>query len=126
MSIKLRGEGHSGKDGNGDLYITFEVPDHEANIIREGMNVHATVKVTPAEAVLGSLKDVNLPIFGKKTINIHNGTAHGTIITHRGEGISSVSDASRMGDILFHIEIEIPKRLSHDERNLYEALFELE
>lgn len=29
MSIKIRGEGHTGKDGNGDLYITFEVPHEE-------------------------------------------------------------------------------------------------
>ena len=126
MSIKSRGEGHSGKDGDGDLYITFEVPDREANLIREGMNVHTTIKVTPAEAVLWVEKEIPLPIFGKKSIKIHHGTSHGTIITHRWEGIQHVSNTALRWDILFHIEIEIPKRLSHDERKLYEALFELE
>ena len=29
MTIKLRGEGNKGTDGNGDLYITFTVPENE-------------------------------------------------------------------------------------------------
>jgi hypothetical protein len=29
MSIKMRDEGHGGRDGNGDLYIAFIVPEKE-------------------------------------------------------------------------------------------------
>jgi molecular chaperone DnaJ len=29
MSIKMRSEGHMGRDGSGDLYIAFEVPERE-------------------------------------------------------------------------------------------------
>ena len=29
MSIKLRDEGHGGRDGNGDLYVSFVVPEKE-------------------------------------------------------------------------------------------------
>lgn len=30
MSMKMREEGHMGRDGTGDLYITFSVPNEEA------------------------------------------------------------------------------------------------
>lgn len=52
MSIKMRGEGHGGRDGSGDLYITFEVPDQEGGLVREGSDLHYEVRLTPAEATL--------------------------------------------------------------------------
>lgn len=74
MSIKMRGEGHGGRDGNGDLYITFSVPSREAGLEREGHNLHYSVKISPAEAALGCEKIIEIPIVGKKTLEIKHGT----------------------------------------------------
>ena len=70
MSIKIRGEGHSGSDGNGDLYITFSVPNREAGLERDGHMLHYSVKISPAEATLGCEKVIEIPIIGKKTLII--------------------------------------------------------
>ena len=70
MSIKIRGEGHSGTDGNGDLYITFEAPTREAGLERDGHMLHYSVKISPAEAALGCEKIIEIPIIGKKTLMV--------------------------------------------------------
>lgn len=87
MSIKMRGEGHGGKDGNGDLYITFDVPSEEGGLSRDGIHLHYTVKITPAEAVLGNAEMIEIPIIGKKPLDIKHGTQPGTILTFREEGL---------------------------------------
>jgi molecular chaperone DnaJ len=90
------------------------------------MDIHIIVKVSPVEAILGVEKTLNLPILGKKNISVHHGSQHGTIITQRGEGIPSISHKDERGNLLFHIEIEVPKKLSSEERKLYESLLDLE
>ena len=52
MTIKLRGEGNRGNDGNGDLYITFTVPENEGGLSRDGADLHYNVRISPAEAAL--------------------------------------------------------------------------
>lgn len=90
MSIKFRGEGHSGKDGDGDLYITFSVPNKEGGLVRRGNHLWYTLSVSPAEATLGAEKEVNIPILGKKKISINHGSQQNTEIRFRGEGITPV------------------------------------
>jgi molecular chaperone DnaJ len=87
MTIKLRGEGNKGNDGNGDLYITFTVPTEEGGLVREGSDLHYVVHISPAEAVLGVDRSIDLPIIGKKEITVKSGTQHGTITTYRDEGM---------------------------------------
>ena len=53
MSVKMRSEGHTGRDGNGDLYITFSVPDREGGLERDGDTLHYSIGVSPALATLG-------------------------------------------------------------------------
>jgi molecular chaperone DnaJ len=62
MSMKIRGEGQSGRDANGDLYIVFDVPQREAGLERDGADLHYTVKISPAEATLGVEKLLEIPI----------------------------------------------------------------
>lgn len=87
MSIKMRGEGHGGKDGNGDLYITFSVPNEEAGLSRDGIHLHYTARISPAEAALGNAHMVEIPVLGKKPLDLKSGTQSGTILTFREEGL---------------------------------------
>ncbi len=123
MSIKMRWEGHEGKDGNGDLFVTFEVPEKEAWFTRDGSTLHYTVNITPPEAVLGIKKNIDLPVLGKKTINIDAWTQHDTIMRFRSEGMEIVWRWTK-GDLLLHIAVITPQKLSSDEKKLYEALLE--
>lgn len=121
MSIKMRDEGHEGRDGTGDLYITFMVPNEEAGLTRKGANLHYTIKISPAEAVLGVEKNINIPIIGKKDIQIKKWTQAGEEIIFRSEWLARL-DGGRTWDLIIHIAVEIPTRLSADQKKLYEAL----
>ncbi len=126
MSIKIRGEWHVGSDGSGDLYIAFEIPDREAGLTRAGADLHYEVKLSPAEAVLGSEKSVDIPVLGKKNITVKSGTQHNTEILYKHEGMPSVQKKWARGHLIVHLVIDIPTKLSNDEKKLYTALLELQ
>ena len=127
MSIKIRDEWHRGGDGNGDLYITFDVPTREGGLTREGMHLHYTVSVSPAEATLWVAKMIEIPIIGKKPLDISAGTQPGTEVTFRGEWLPRLDGRGQhKWDLILHIEVEIPKKISGDQKKLYEAILKSE
>jgi molecular chaperone DnaJ len=127
MSIKIRDEGHRGGDGNGDLYITFEVPSREGGLTREGIHLRYTVAISPAEATLGVAKMIEIPILGKKPLDIEAGIQGGTEITFRDEGLPRLDGrGAHKGNLILTIEIEIPRKLTTDQKKLYEAILQSE
>lgn len=126
MSIKIRDEWHRGSDGNGDLYITFEAPSKEGGLIREWLHLHYSIHISPAEAILWVSKTIEIPILGKKTLDISSGTQPWTEITFREEWLPRLDGRSGIGNFILHIEIEIPRKLTSDQRKLYEAILQSE
>lgn len=126
MSIKIRWEGHAGADGAGDLYITFEAPTREAGLERDGHMLHYALKISPAEAVLGCEKTIEIPIIGKKSLTIQKWTQGGDTYKFAGEGIVRLDRKGSKWDLMVHYVIDIPTKLSSDEKKLYEALFEVQ
>ncbi len=126
MTIKLRAEGNRWNDGHGDLYITFTVPENEGGLKREGSDLHYSVHISPAEAALGSEQLIDLPILGKRTLDIKAGTQHGLVIVFRDEGMERLDRKWGSGSLKIHIEISIPTKLSSDQKRLYEALLQSE
>ena len=51
MSVKMRNEGHTGRDGNGDLYITFSVPNREGGLERDGVAAIVEIHAPPHRLV---------------------------------------------------------------------------
>ncbi len=126
MSIKMRGEWHGGRDGNGDLFITFEIPEREGWLSRDWADLHYSMKLSPAEATLWGKRDIEIPILGKRTIEIKYGTQEGETIKYRDEWIPRLDRRGMKWDLIIHFEIEIPSKLSSDERKLYSALLEIQ
>ena len=126
MTIKLRGEWNKGNDGNGDLYITFTVPESEGWLTRDGSDLHYSIHISPAEAVLGVVRNIDLPILGKRSIDIKAGTQHGLVIVFRDEGMERLDRKWGSGSLQIHIEIDIPVKLSSDQKKLYEAILHSE
>lgn len=126
MSIKMRWEGHGGKDGNGDLYISFEAPDREGGLERDGDMLHYSVKISPAEAVLGAVKVIEIPIIWKKELHIKSGTQWGDVLKFSWEWIERIDRRGSKGDLLIHYTVDIPTKLSSEERKLYEALLHIQ
>lgn len=85
------------------------------------MDLHYELEIDLVEAVLGTKKEVNIPILGKRTISIDPGTQSGSILKISGDGVKHVQKDSK-GDLLIHIAIEIPKKLGKRERELYEEI----
>ncbi len=126
MSIKMRGEWHGGRDGAWDLYVSFEVPEREWGLERDGHTLHYSVKISPAEAALGCEKTLEIPIIGKKVLDIKHGTQGGDTLEFRDEWVPRLDRKWAKWSLIIHYIIDVPTRLSSDEKKLYIALLELQ
>jgi curved DNA-binding protein len=119
--IRLRGKG--GANGAGDLYLVVRVEPHPV-FKRDGHNLNVAVGVDVTTAVLGG--KVTVPTLeGSVRLTIPAGTQGGRIFRLRGKGMPDLRDSSQYGDLLATINIEVPEKLSDEERALYEQLAEL-
>jgi molecular chaperone DnaJ len=73
------------------------------------------------EAILGTKKEINIPVIGKRSISLDAGTQPESTIKVSGDGVKHI-DRDAKGDLLIHIHIPMPKKLSKKERELYEEI----
>jgi len=123
MVIKMTGEGNMwiGTKAAGDLYIRFHVQTEEKWLTRDGNDLHYELEVDLIEAILGTKKEVNIPVIGKRTISIDAGTQAESILKISGDGVKDVQRDTK-GNLMIHIHIPIPKKLGKQERELYEQI----
>lgn len=122
MTIKVRGEGNDGiGSGNGDLYITFSIPDSIDGLTREDMNLFYTLEIDPVEAILGVKKILKLPVIGERSVEIKSGTQHGEVLKFKGDGVKHISKDQK-GDLFITVNIKIPTHPSKRERELYHEI----
>jgi molecular chaperone DnaJ len=119
--IRLSGRGHAGDAGapEGDLYVLVSVRD-DGRFVREGDHLITALDVpAPLAALGGSLEVATLE--GLATVELPAGTQPGEVITLRGEGMPSLS-RGRRGNLRVVVNVVIPRRLSHEQRELLERL----
>lgn len=118
QTVVLRGEGEPGKKGGpkGDLYITVRIKKHSI-FTRKGNNVLCEVPITITQATLGA--DLEIPMVDgtKETYKIPEGTQTGSKFTIRNKGFKSINSSS-VGDFIFTVTVQTPKRLSREQRDL--------
>jgi len=121
MQLSMRGKGNSGKRGgpNGDLIIHVEVKKHEA-LKRDGQNLIYDLYLNFADAALGTSQEVPT-LGGKVKIKVPSGTQSGKIFRLKGKGLPSVQNYGK-GDMLIHVNIWTPKKLSSEEKTLLEKM----
>jgi molecular chaperone DnaJ len=122
--IRLAGKGEAGPRGGppGDLFVTTRVKPSPVFERLDGGNLEVTVPITVAEALRGATIEVPT-LEGTKKIKIPAGTRHGTIQRLRGEGAPKPGGRGR-GDIRYRLEIEMPQKLSKEQREAVEKLAE--
>lgn len=125
MTIRINGEWHTGKHGNGDLYVVCQVEQSQEILIRREQNLYSTIRISPAEAVLGINKKVKFPILWEREIRIAAGTQHGKKIQLTSEGMPIIGKKGH-GDLIITIEILVPAKISKAEKALYEEILKLE
>jgi molecular chaperone DnaJ len=113
--IRVAGKGEDGPRGgpSGDLYVITRVTPSPVFKQRSDGNLEVTIPITIAEAIQGATVEVPT-LNGTKRIRIPAGTQHGAIQRLRGEGPPRPGGKGR-GDILYRLEIEVPRDLSREQ-----------
>lgn len=122
--LKLRGEGESGMDGGppGDLYVQIAVKKHPI-FEREGADIICEVPITYPAAVLGT--ELSVPTLeGMVNMKIPPGTVSGKVFRLKNKGVKVLGSNSR-GDQHVRVVIEVPKKVSDEERDILNRLTEL-
>lgn len=119
--IRLAGEGQPGENGgpNGNLFMELSVKPHQFFHRRED-KIMLNLSINISQAALGA--EVEVPTLdGKSKLTIPSGTQPGKVITLKGKGVPHLRGSGR-GDQLVMIEVEVPTRLTSEQRALFEEL----
>ncbi|AQK41670.1 Chaperone protein dnaJ A6 chloroplastic [Zea mays] len=123
--LRVRSEGNAGRRGGppGDLYVFIDVLSDPV-LKRDGTNILYTCKVSYIDAILGTT--VKVPtVDGTVDLKIPSGTQPGTTLVMSKKGVPLLGKSNARGDQLVRVQVEIPKRLSSDEKKLIEELANL-
>ncbi len=118
QTVVLRGEGEPGEKGGpkGDLYITVRIKRHSI-YTRKGNNVLCEVPITITQATLGAELEIPMVDGTKEKYKIPDGTQTGSKFTIRNKGFKAVNSSS-VGDFIFTVTVQTPKRLTKEQRDL--------
>lgn len=125
MHLRVRGQGEAGEPGGapGDLYVLINIQPHKF-FQREGSDLHCRLPLAFTQAALGS--EVEVPTLqAKETVTIPAGTQPGETIRLRGKGMPDPRGGPR-GDLVLHVQVEVPKKLAKRQEELLRELAELE
>ena len=114
--IIQQGQGNDGRNGGpaGDLIISISVKRHSL-FKRDGNNIYCDIPLSVTDAILGA--EIEVPTLeGKEKFTIPEGTQSGTDFTIRAKGIPYVNSANRRGDLIFTVNVEIPRGLSEKQK----------
>ena len=119
--LKLSGKGSAGTNGgpNGDLYIEFNVAEHDFYVRNED-DIYIEAPITITEAILGCKKEVPT-LYGNVTLTIPAGSESGEKHRIKGKGINNEA-MHRKGDMYIVLKIVTPKKLSKEQKSLLEQL----
>jgi len=125
--VRVSGEGERGQSGapSGDLYLRVRLVPH-ALFERKGRDLYMKVNVPVTVAVLGG--EVEVPALGGRTLRLKvpPTTQNGQVFRLRGQGLSLAGKPGEKSDLYATLAVQLPKELSPDEREHYEALAELQ
>jgi molecular chaperone DnaJ len=119
--IKLAGRGEPSPSGGppGDLYVRVRVQPHPV-FGRKGDDLTVDLPVSYPEAALGA--NVEVPTLnGPVTLKVPAGTPSGKTFRVRGKGAPRKSGA---GDLLVTVTVDVPGKLSREEKQLLKQLDE--
>jgi len=119
--IRLSGRGEAGRSGSraGDLYVRVRVAPHPV-FGRKDSDLTVELPVTYPEAALGA--NVAVPTLnGPVTLKVPAGTASGRTFRIRGKGVPKKGGR---GDLLVTVKVDVPHKLSREEKSLLRELKE--
>jgi molecular chaperone DnaJ len=123
--IRLSGRGEAGPPGAraGDLFVTVRVAPHRL-FGRKDSDLTLELPISYSEAALGT--NVRVPTLnGEVTLKIPAGTQSGKTFRIRGKGTPRPRKGGA-GDLLVTVKVEVPQKLSKEEKELLARLQEVQ
>jgi molecular chaperone DnaJ len=121
--LRLANEGQPGPNGgpNGDLFVMLKVRPHPF-LERRETDLHCTVPINIAQAALGA--EIEVPTLDHpQKLKLPEGVQSGAQFRLRHKGVPALNGGAR-GDLVIHIEVRTPARLTREQRKLMEQLRE--
>jgi molecular chaperone DnaJ len=119
VTLRVRGEGNHGKDGNGDLFVTVRVKAHPI-FSRDEQNLICTMGVSMYQAALGC--EIEVPTLeGKVSMKVPGGSQPGSVFRLKERGLPDMYESMR-GDIYVKLEVKIPNGVAGEEKDLLEKI----
>lgn len=122
QTIKIKGHGGPGVNNgpNGDLYITFMIPN-DPDFKRVGNDLYKSVDLDLYTAILGG--EITLDtLSGKVKLKVPPETQNGTKVKLKGKGFPKYKTEGQFGDLYVTYNIKIPRNLTEKQRQLFTEL----
>jgi molecular chaperone DnaJ len=122
MVLRVPGRGLPSREPRGapgDLLVVVRTA-RDPRFERAGADLWRAERITVADAVLGTSLDVPT-IEGAVTVSVPAGTQPDAVLRLRGKGLPAFG-GKRRGDLHVRVQVQVPTRLSAEERRLYEQL----
>ncbi|MBD2693663.1 DnaJ C-terminal domain-containing protein [Anabaena catenula] len=102
--LLLSGEGDVNENGEkpGDLYVYLAMPLEEESLKRDGINIVSEIRITAAQAQIGTELSVNT-IDGETKMMIPAGIRNGSYLTLAGHGVPKLGSPSERGDHMIRV-----------------------
>jgi len=121
--VRVAGEGEQGVGGGkpGDLFLRVRITPHPVFELKD-RDLHVRVPVPVTTAVLGGEADVQTLTGKPARLKIPPLTQNGQVFRLKGYGMPVVGKPDEKGDLYARVEVQLPAKLSAEEREHYEAL----
>lgn len=117
--LRVRGEGEVGAGGAGDLYLYIFVKKHDV-FRRGGSDIEMHLSISYLVAAMGG--EISVPtLSGSVTMKIPTGTQSGKVFRLKAKGMPSLRGGAA-GDQYAQVMIEVPTKLSDEEKDLMKQL----
>jgi molecular chaperone DnaJ len=118
MRIRLAAQGEVGAGGGpaGDLYVEVVEQPHDV-FVRDGDDLHCTIRVPMVDAALGTTVVVDTILDGPVELTIAPGTQPNEVPVLRGHGMPRLRSGTR-GDLHAHLDVVVPTKLDYKQTDL--------
>jgi molecular chaperone DnaJ len=123
--MRMAGQGEGAAEGGqpGDLYVDVYVREHEF-FAREGNDILCEVPIPFSLAALGG--EIEVPTLqGKTTLKVPRGTASGTQLRLKGQGVTNVEGRGR-GDQRVRVVVQVPAKVTKRQEELLQEFQKIE
>ncbi len=112
----------AGKGGQGDFYLVVSVQPH-SRFQRQGRNLYCDMELSLEDAVLGG--EITVPtLSGRVALTIPPETQNDQRFRLGGQGMPSLNQSGRKGDLYATVKVVVPTGLTEEERAFFRKLKE--